>query len=200
MFDTPPNITSILIALISAIIGPVVILWVNKMIEKNKKLATRKNHIKAYEENRALSQLLENLSILPGVRKAVIIKNTNGGGIPKLGNPIYSSIISPTQWSSSWNHQLTDIQFANLTLDLLSEGKLWIKTNELDSDSDYYTLLKLQNITCSYWEEISISPKSYNFVAVDFYLKKEEIPESVKNSIRIKINEIRNLYKHSNVD
>lgn len=180
--------------IISAVIGPILVYWATEIIKSYTKNASRINHIKAYEENLELTNLLEEISTFPGVRKSVLIKNTNGGGIPKLGNHIKSSIIFPFRWNKVWNNQLVDSQFSDLTLEVLQKGKHSFYTDNLEIDTYLYTLLKSQDVIFSYWEELLVSPKSYSFLSIEFYLKEEDIIDEVKNSIRVKINEIKNLY------
>lgn len=193
--EAPSTFIGILIAVIMALVGPVLVVLVTHWLQNRSKRQSRKIHIKAYEGNQKIDNILDEISSYPGVKKAVLIQNTNGGGIPQIGHPIYSSIISPQRWRKYWENQLIDREYEEITLKILKQGNFKIHFNNLKEGSLLKTIFRTQDILYSYVEEIEITEKGYIFISIDYYLDEIDIPVEVIDKIRIGINQIRNLYK-----
>lgn len=152
------------------------------------------NYEVALLNNELISKLLdEDFLKLAGIRKAVIVESKNGGGIPTPGSPLFSSIVLPYKWSSTWWNQLLDREYSKFILHLLQKQYVEINIEELDHNGLLYPLFKEQGI--SYCEAYAMKKTNerFYFLAIDYYVDREHISDHVDNEVRRLVNHVRTL-------
>ena len=197
LIEDLPSEVAVGIAVLSFLIGPVFVYFTKDWWEARKIKRLKKSLLNSYSETERELRILDKMTILPGVRRAVIIQNTNGGGIPKLGSPIYSTIIAPEKWNSNWDKQLINQEFAEIIIKLLENKTLNLNVGELEVDGLLYNAFTNQDIVCSQLRELTIGKESYTFISIDFYLPYDEIELDVREDLRILINRLADLYRNS---
>lgn len=122
---------TIIVALI-AMASPIVQNWVKYEIPK---ILGNKTEMKnALEKNIKLAEILDSFEALPGVKKAVLMETTNGGGIPRPGKGLYASIVIPVKWRWSWDKQALDAEYQQIVLDIYNNGSKKFDISSLSDD------------------------------------------------------------------
>lgn len=150
----------------------------------------RNNVENAVTKNPKISQILEELAQCPEVKKAVLVKIHNSGMKIMAGDAIYGTIIYPSLWRSSFNHQLLDGEYQEkVVYPLLKNRKVWVNIRDLSGH--LRAIFSVQNVKCSLCYFIKMMPEKFFFVAVDFEVQDDEISDNTKDEIRKAVNEVR---------
>lgn len=143
------------------------------------KLAKKENE----EEQPRIKQMLQNISSIynemsrlmrdtPACR-AVLIKASNGGGIPKIGSPFYVSTVLETTDKETpsvmerWSQRLVDESYIRIIIQLLANGTHIIRTKELPDCSLKDTYLS-DDIDTSYIIKLHLTEKSLWYLSLNF--------------------------------
>jgi len=181
---------AIITALITSIGGflGIVVALPNWTIIKNRVI--RHNVENALSKNPRIASILEDLSQNTQVKKAVLVKIHNSGLRMMAGDAIYGTIIYPTSWRKTFDHQLLDGEYQEkVVYPLLKYKKVWVNIRDLSGH--LRAIFSVQNIKCSLCYFIKMMPEKFFFVAVDFEVQEEDITDKTKDDIRRSINEIR---------
>ena len=161
------------------------------LVSKDKKevdpvLVTLQGNIK-------LEELTSEFTKFPGVKKAVIVRTTNGGSIPVIGSPLYSSIAFPHVWSKTWNNQKLDPEYSKLVLDLYINDYISFSVDELDADGLLVGLFNSQSVKFCECYSIKKMHDAFFFLAIDYY-DTSLSNVYIENEMRILINEINSIF------
>jgi hypothetical protein len=165
--------------------------WVSKiLVSKDKKDSDP--ILTALTGNIKLEELTSEFTKFPGVKKAVIVRTTNGGSIPVVGSTLYSSIAFPHVWAKTWNNQKLDPEYSKLVLDVYMNDYISFSMDELDKDGLLVTLFNSQSVTFCECYSLKKMHEAFFFLAIDYY-DHTLSNVYVENEIRILINEIRTI-------
>lgn len=121
---------------------------------------------------------LHELMTMSGAVRAVILRTTNGGGVPRLGAPLYSSILYEAYRKPSrsirkdWQNQQIDEQYSKMLTDICSGGTVEIIAENM-SDGDLRTLYKSQGILGAFVGLISMEEKRLIYLSLEFAEKDD---------------------------
>lgn len=115
-----------------------------------------------------------------GAARVVLLKTTNGGGIPKPGSTLRSSALAEVvnhdieQVAQVWQNQLVDRDYVHMLSKLHLRSRTFMVTQDLDEDSLLRNLYKANGIAFSKILLVSVQPEMMIYVSVNF---KEGTPE-----------------------
>ncbi len=147
----------------------------------------------ALKGNLRLEELTSEFSKFPGVKKAVIVRTTNGGSIPVIGSTLYSSIAFPHVWAKTWNNQKLDPEYSKLVLDIYMKDYISFNIDELDKDGLLVGLFESQSVKFCECYAIKKTHDAFFFLAIDYY-DQSLLNVYVENEMRILINEINTIF------
>lgn len=202
--------TEITVALISAISAFAGI--IAKTAIDNKILPfLRKNELKISTIEKALQGQVKLTNILDNIVRsfpecsgALLLQATNGGSIPRMDKPIYSSILLSSNRDIDdgnkiiWEKQIIDESYRTILLDIIQKDKITIYTEQLPKRSLLYDVYTTRNVVMSKVYKIQIIDNKEDqriiYLSVLFN-RPVSIDNSFRNNIRPFINKIRLLYK-----
>ena len=128
--------------------------------------------------------------------RVMILKVTNGGGIPSAGCTLYSSVVWETfgkklgSMRDDWNAQPLDENYISIISEIFQKGFCYLKTEEI-GEGDLRDLYQAQGIKCGemYFLE--------NFPGITLYMSVQHCkafdPEEAKNkdAIRTSLQKIK---------
>lgn len=196
------------IAIITVIVGPLIgvggkVLW---DWWKNRKALSEE------ERNKKMGLYITQLSKLHGLQedcrdklkcsRAIILKAENGGGIPKEGHQIYSSILWETTDSEtsplrdSWQRQPVDKEYSDLLQKVYVEKYVLLET-EKQKNSMQKNLYKSNRIEKSEVIKLYIDNNKLIYLSLNYLLEKDHDIKSHehKDNLRILTSEFRKLFQ-----
>lgn len=165
------------------------------------------NITKAIHATSEVYEIMNSLVNECGVSKVLILKSENGGGVPKLGSPIYGSVVAEVVRKPSksilhtWQRQRVDESYNDVLNQIIkNEEGITLRTNELD-DGYLKNIYLASNITESYVFLISKTKKSVVYGSIYFSSncssvtnKFEDLKPEQKDYLRYAINRIREIF------
>jgi type II secretory pathway pseudopilin PulG len=119
----------------------------------------------------ALSATLETLQRKVGASSVVLLRTQNGGGLPKPGLDIYSSIVmvpgDPALFRS-WHRQRIDADYARIILDLLRNDSAVLQTPRLEPGSMLRDVYEARGITHSVVTAVGSSAEAFYYLSCTF--------------------------------
>ena len=168
--------------------------WVSKiLVSKDKK--DKDPILTALKGNLRLEELTSEFTKFPGVKKAVIVRTTNGGSIPVVGSSLYSSIAFPHVWAKTWNNQKLDPEYSKLVLDIYMNDYISFSVEDLDKDGLLVGLFESQSVKFCECYSIKKMHDAFYFLAIDYY-DTTLGNVYIENEMRILINEINNIFNN----
>lgn len=173
---------------------------------KNEYFKTIKNVKKVHS---ILSELHFNLD----AQRTVILKSENGGGIPKVRNKIYSSIIygvsninDGEDLRSIWNKQLIDKSYSSMILDLIENNSICLivdgTKNKNESFKEVYLekgilkdLYSRDGIKRSYVFCIAFKKDCFIYLSVQLKDKDRILNQEDRDFLRMNISELASIFK-----
>lgn len=134
--------------------------------------------------------------------RALVLRTSNGGGIPRVGSPLYSTAIyevfndATEPVSGAWEKQYLDRGYVSLVSDLLREGRVRVMTKELPPGSilrDTYESLRVEfsDVFLLYQSRASIY-----YLSVD-YGSLAETSAADRDKVRSEVNRIRRIFNEA---
>lgn len=167
-------------------------------IEK-KKIQNRKESDefgKAIESISEAYELMNTILVESGASRVALLKTTNGGGIPRIGCTIYSSIVhevftGATSDKYKWENQKVDKAYIDLISKVINNDSV-----EIDYSSMEQSLLKevyrVSGVQKSIIFSVAQRPTEFLYLSINFVDVKREIN---KSSIELYINQFRGIIK-----
>lgn len=198
--DNFKHLAAIIIAAFGFVSGVLKILYDNKI----KKADTFPNLF------RAIETIYNELDV--GVRhttcaRVLLLKTENGGGVPKIGSHIYSSVvfertrddITPTK--KQWQRQEVDsVYVKNMVGMLVSENNYVDVPVEDWVGSVVYDVYKSSGIMGSRLYEIARTKKTYYYLSFNFQEKPDNISSKDRATMNGIASNIRRVFAKSKLD
>lgn len=128
---------------------------------------------------------------IPGIRKAVIIEITNGGGIPRGGRPLYGTIVLPMRWRYAWDKQQLDEEYLSILEHLLEHKKYCFYTKDLVNEGTLQRMFIRQTVEYCETYFLQETRESLLFLAIDY--TNREVGLQYEDTSRRYITKIKNL-------
>lgn len=187
------TIYTVIVALIGGIFtllnSPTFQKWIDRKLNKDSLL-------KSLKANTKLNRLLLDFYDFPGIRKAVIMQTNNGGGIPRPGCVIYSSVTYPEDRREEWQNQPISTEFAERLSELYTTKEICFDVSSLQEGGDLRNLFEAQDVKQCMCVDLKEYPDKYFFLAIDFY-DKTIIDENkfMKLKVRQLIQQVQNIMR-----
>lgn len=152
---------------------------------------------------------LHGLTNATGACRAVVLKTENGGGIPRIGRPLYSSIlyevfVPPAKLlRKGWQQQQIDEGYTSMLLDVLAKGTVIVETRRMPK-SQLRTMYEANQVWRSVIcllvvEERRLICLSLNFIHPDGpeEAEVEDFSSDQVEAIRFGVSRIRTLFQES---
>lgn len=145
-----------------------------------------------------MEQIYETLNEIlhaTGAERALVLSTQNGGGIPQVGKPLYSSVLYEVRANTSispvkntWQKQLVDRQYTMMLLDVHRHGKLFIDTDLMEEGllKDVYTS---QQIHSAFIFSIGVSKDRFYYLSLSYSKDKQETAE-LRNAARVAVSKL----------
>lgn len=137
------------------------------------------------------------------VNRAVILKLENGGGIPKLGSTLYSSVVFEscklplTTIKEHWQKQRIDEAYVRMMVKLNKAGELEILADDLE-DGILKTLYQAAGIKKARIYKIAEKENRYIYASLN-YSNLHDDSANALDIIRFSINELRRLFEKNDL-
>lgn len=139
--------------------------------------------------------------------RALLLKTENGGGIPKIGSKIYSSVVfervsdEVAATKKLWQSQeLDSVYVKNLVKMVTSEQS----TVDLEIDewegSTVYDVYRSGGVECSRIYEVARSKKAYYYLSFNFPVKTDKLTSMDRAVTHSAASNIRKVFHDSKVD
>ena len=156
---------------------------------------------------RQIAKIYTHLNDIVGAtraNRAVILKASNGGSIPRVGSTMYSSVVyevfgeGQLPVSHMWEKQPLDEPYMRMLSDLLTTGKVTLHTDEMTKSSLLRDVYISQKVGSSYVYLVHKNPQSIYYMSVTF---PENAPKTAaeRNLIRGRLVAVQNIFKESGV-
>lgn len=165
--------------------------WVSRIF-KSKSTKDMDPILTALKGNIRLEELTSEFSKFPGIKKAVIVRTTNGGHIPVIGSTLYSSIAFPHVWAKTWYNQKLDPEYAKLVLEIYMKDYIGFSVDELDKEGLLLGLFESQSVKYCECYALKKTHDAFFFLAIDYY-NTELSNVYIENEMRILRNEIETI-------
>ena len=196
------------IAIISGVVTPLFavlgkILWDwwkrKKDEEKEQKEDKMGLYIKYLDQ---MYVLLEDFREKLNCSRAVVMKAENGGGIPKEGHQIYSSVLWETTDNNTesirerWKRQPIDKEYAKVLKDLYVNEYVILETNKMNKSilKDHYIS---SNIEMSEKQKIYIDDSKFIYLGLNYVKGREYDTKDSKHkdNLRVLVAKLKDLFK-----
>jgi len=167
-------------------------------IEK-KKIQNRKESDefgKAIESISEAYELMNTILVESGASRVALLKTTNGGGIPRIGCTIYSSIVhevftGATSDKYKWENQKVDKAYIDMISKVINNDSVEIDYNSMDQ-SLLKEIYRVSGVQKSIIFSVAQRPTEFLYLSINFVDVKREIN---KSSIELYINQFRGIIK-----
>ncbi len=145
---------------------------------------------------------MSNLAAVTGAYRVVIYKGENGGGVPKLGNSLYSSAIYEIYKDSPikvfWQRQPMDAKYTENLLQVYSNKFLLIITRNLPK-CQQRTLYDAEGIRRVEMHKIRVDKTRFIYLELQF-TDEDELNPKIEHVKRASINTLINLFDKNSLD
>lgn len=136
--------------------------------------------------------------------RILILKTENGGGRPKIGSHLKSSVVYETydkplkDVKKNWQDQPLDEDYITLLIDLIqsTDQHITIHTKSLKEDSILRVNYDASGIKKSHIFEIIEKEKQYLYLSVN-YINNEPDTQEEKEVLRSCVNQLRNIFSQN---
>lgn len=139
-----------------------------------------------------------------GACRVAMLKTTNGGGIPKPGSTLRSSVIAEVYGKDaeavacSWQEQLVDADYVKMLSRLVMAGRTFVITSELDEDSMLGQLYQSMGIVFSKVMLIETLPEMMIYVSLNFTTgEPASITPDQREAARAGANQLAQVFERS---
>jgi len=141
-----------------------------------------------------LNGLLKDL----GAKHAILVKATNGGGIPRVGNHLYTSVIyemsvGEDPFRADWQNRLLEGPHVAMLAELAEKGNLWLDIEEFAPGElrDAYTS---RGLAGSHVYKVLVGEKSFFYLVMTFD-KEPEFDAAFRVTASTSVTKIAKLLK-----
>lgn len=134
--------------------------------------------------------VLNSLLIASGAHRALILSTENGGGVPQVGKPLYSSILYEVKSSYSfpdlkdtWQKQLVDESYVSLLLEVHTRHVASLTTGEM-SEGILKDLYISEGIQTSLVFAITVANDRFYYLSLT-YKEDTELTPRIRNAVRV---------------
>ena len=179
-----------------------------KLWKRNKSANQDDLLVHLLEEHQRIQDILEQLKIDTGADRALILRASNGGGIPHLSGEIYSTVL----WECTagelerakpvWSGRSVDHDYRQILANILQHGQITIKFEDLPEDSDLGLLYQAHGVRRSVAFKVA-SVKGYRWLYGVLNYKDEQHFEECSRKpdfghhIATARSEMREILKHN---
>lgn len=190
-------------------IPTIIMLWVkNYLKERQQKIIAKKSFTNIFNNSVEIVEILQQILNGTNADRVVLLRTKNGGGTPKLGAKLYSSVLHESFTKElepvreKWQNQLLDNSYILMLYELNNKGKLRISTEE---EKDYYYLKKgmlrmlylKDNIRESWVYKIAEQETQYVYLSINFK-SKQKYDSVVSDLLRHSISRLQFLFSSIN--
>lgn len=168
--------------------------WYMARRDKRKSAASATHYIA--EMYRCLNEIVAE----SGASRAIVLKMTNGGGIPKIGHEIYSTAVyevfaaHETAITPLWEKQPADVAYVALLSDVLLKGHICIRRSELPRHSILRDVYTSQGTEMAHVYLIHKTRDAVFYLSITFRDVFDDTPDQ-RNFARAKVASLRNLFR-----
>lgn len=133
--------------------------------------------------------------------RILVIATHNGGGIPKIGEPLYMSVRyevydHPSEpVKADWQERLIDGPYSKMLNTIISEGKYSIATEDLDDGSMLKKTYNYLNIKRNFVIPIERTNKNFYYMSVTWMDKNDPVSEEDEYAIEACVSAIKKYFK-----
>jgi len=177
--------------------------WLKEISDSVTHNVRRKKHHESYRVLAALYDQMNALMSETEASRVLVLSNSNGGGYPNLSNPRKSSIrhecYAPDVHAikDTWQKQELDESYTQMLLKMLEQPNkvMWVETKNMESGmlKDLYLANDIQSAVVAY---IYSSKNEFFYLSASFKQEMTALKGDAKisNSVRSRVNTIRNLF------
>lgn len=187
-------------SILAALITTAGFAW--KYYSEQKKYKSKKTIPKLFKDIDEIYNCLQSVIESTDCKRALILKTENGGGVPKLGNAVYSSVIferysqDKKRVKNLWQRQeLDQIYVKNMTKLLTEQGGICIIPFEQWKGSVVEDAYKNDNIKVTNLAEVAKKETAYIYISFVFDKEPNELSPNEKNIMRGSISKMRTIFK-----
>jgi len=134
--------------------------------------------------------VLNNLLLSTDALRVVVLCTENGGGVPRTGKPLYSSILYEVKKNhlspdlkTTWQKQLVDEHYVSLLLEVHTKHQAILKTEEMPEGilKDLYVSEEVEG---SLVFGITVANDRFYYLSLT-YRKETELTPIIRNSVRV---------------
>lgn len=195
------DMTAVIVALITAVIAPVAVLVVRAWAERQRDKFNKpfSNMLPKIQE---VFNILNQVVAMEGCARAIVLKSENGGGRPRLGSELYSSVLyevygpnrKPVR--SSWFRQLLDQGYIKVLSELIAApgGQLTVVPEAFADSSvrDVYTADGVDTIKLATLAE---KENCYLYASFTFAHRQGLLSAEERLALQEAVNKLRALFK-----
>ena len=188
------------VAVITAIIGPVLIIAIKKFVESRSPEKRSQRTLNALKDLGDLYVSIGTLRVEIGAARIVLLMAENNGGLPKPGCQVYSSVVHEVfgdgerSIKADWFRRPVDGEYAKILSKLVesADGAVSLRWETMPNSPlrDFY---ESHGIVASRVYEIGAKNNAYYYISCTWTEEPKEGDADYRNSIRMHLQKIRSL-------
>lgn len=164
---------------------------------ERKKSAANKKFEAAIEKISKIYEVMNEIMVAADSSRVVLLRTTNGGGIPRPGCSLYSSIVYEVYSQDSepikllWQSQLLDESYLDIISKTISKKEIAVRTKDLKHGM-LKSLYEKRGVVKSYVYSIAELPTEFLYLSVNI---KSDLAVVNEMEVLMHVNQIRALFR-----
>jgi len=184
-------------------VGPILLKLLEHVIKKRKdKNLEKKSFSSVLKATHEIYFILMLILRKCAAHRVLLLVSTNGGGRPKIGGELYSSVVfeafeNPMRSiREDWQKQKLDPAYVDMLYEMNKEGALLVVADKLPENSILRNLFKEQGIVQSYVVKVSEKETKYFYASVNF-TRRVDIDEATKELFRSQFTKLSRIFNEN---